>query len=146
MKKAFILALAALLLCIVGCVGKEPPAPAENDGLLTMEELIGKYDISYQSEAESGIRTVDIVILNDRLTYVLDPKNGMDSENSFDSYDPQTGSAKLQRSYEEENGTLSIACELVFEEKDRAITVSGAYVITREDTAEETYTLSGSMN
>ncbi len=142
MKRSLAMLLALMLLpCLAGCAKKEPPIPIVDDGLLNMEELTGSYDVAVQGEKGNESRTVDLRILNDRLTFALYPNMSLDSENSFDSYDPKTGEAVLQREMQDENGAFTVSCALHFSETDGKITASGHYTITRENAAEESYTL-----
>lgn len=143
MKRIFTaIPAAALLLCLAGCTSKEPPGPATYDGPLPAEELLGTYDISYQSETESGSRAADLRLVNERLTFALYPDMELSSEHSFNSYDPETGRATWEQS--RQTGR-TVSCELIFTETDGRITVSGSCTVTREDEAKESYTLSGEM-
>lgn len=145
MKRVFAALLAMLLLCLAGCGGKQPPVQAAEDGLLAMEQLLGSYDITLAGGSESITRTADLRLLDGRLTYVLFPENELLSENSFDSYDPRTGEAMLQKVKQDERGEYILSCNIVFAEADGIITVSGSYTIVRGDAAEETGTITGEM-
>lgn len=145
MKCGFTMVIAAvLLLCFTECACDKPPESL-NNGLLSAEELLGTYDISYQSDTESGSRTVELRILNDRLTFAVYPDMELDSDCSFDSYDPETGEAQLQSVQQDESGEFILSCKVTFTKVDDTISVSGNYTLVRGDVVEENAAFSGEM-
>ncbi len=147
MKKTLVKIFAVItLLCLSGCAGEvTSDHQAEStiaDDRLTMTELIGTYDISYKNEQEAEsatvTRTVNLIVLNDKLSFVVHPieKN---TAIEFDSYDEGTKTAMKI----EENGDLTTIITVTFSEKNGQIMIEGSCVSKKLDEVEKNYTFSG---
>lgn len=107
-----------LLLLLPACRGGSPESTSYGaDGELTQAEVRGHYEILFQAAGEEAFGyAVDFITLDERLTMVLRPNQSDATALSFDSYDPKTGTAKLEQSEEGADGIYTLFCEITFTE------------------------------
>ena len=151
--KRFLIAVFAcvLLLSLTGCRGGSPAnePPAEScwaDGELTQAEVRGHYDILFQEVGEEAFGyPVDFITLDAQLAMVLRPNQSDARTLSFDSYDPKTGTARLEQSEAGEAGTYTLFCEITFAEQNGKLVFAGTYTVELDGVVKNDYAISGSM-
>lgn len=138
-----LLGLTALTACSF-LEKKEPPIL--KDSLITQAEIHGTYSVNYEDQdGNTGTVIVDLITVNEHLSWYREHSYETMSDNIFDSFDEETGKATKDRTAVDyiDGTTGYLSAEMTFTIVDDIPHIEGSFVRERAGKVKDSYTFTG---